>query len=73
MGIRAGKHVLTLEMKINFLTAVRDGKVVAQACPLHRGKTTTVWEARIHDESGPPVAAALLTLVRLGPGRAGGD
>jgi uncharacterized protein (TIGR00369 family) len=37
----------TIESKTNFFGAVRDGKVVATAQPLHVGRTTIVVETEI--------------------------
>lgn len=42
----------TLESKTNFFAAGRAGVVRAEATPLHRGRTTMVWQTRITDESG---------------------
>ena len=38
----------TIESKTNFFGAVRDGKVVASARPLHIGSTTIVIETEVH-------------------------
>ena len=39
-----------LEINANHLRAVRDGHVTGTARPIHLGKTTQVWEVRIHDD-----------------------
>lgn len=47
----------TIELKTNFLGTARDGQIVAVARPLHRGKTTQVWDAVVtHAESGKVLA-----------------
>jgi 1,4-dihydroxy-2-naphthoyl-CoA hydrolase len=41
----------TIESKTNFFRALRsDGRIVGECTPLHKGKTTMVWQTRIFDE-----------------------
>ncbi len=61
MNIARGQETVTVELKINLIGAVREGSIRAEAVPLHRGKTTSIWETRISDENGKLVAAALST------------
>ena len=50
-------NFLTLEMKSNHLSAVRDGTVRCVATGRHLGRSTQVWEAELtHEESGRNVA-----------------
>lgn len=35
----------TIELKSNFLSTARDGDIKCRATPLHRGRTTQVWDA----------------------------
>jgi uncharacterized protein (TIGR00369 family) len=44
---------------------VREGVIRAQALPLHRGRSTSIWEARITDETGKLVAVSLSTYLVL--------
>jgi 1,4-dihydroxy-2-naphthoyl-CoA hydrolase len=37
----------TLELKSNFLGTARDGFVECVATPVHRGRTTQVWDANV--------------------------
>ena len=47
----------TIELKSNHLGTTLDGTIVAVATPLHRGKTTQVWDALVtHKESGRTLA-----------------
>jgi 1,4-dihydroxy-2-naphthoyl-CoA hydrolase len=48
----------TIELKTNFLGTVREGGAVAgRAVPVHRGRTTQVWEVEVTDEaSGKTIA-----------------
>ena len=38
-----------LEINANHLRAVSSGTITAEALPLHRGRTTMVWEVKIRD------------------------
>jgi 1,4-dihydroxy-2-naphthoyl-CoA hydrolase len=40
-----------LEINANHVRSKRDGIVTATAVPVHRGRTTMVWDIRITDES----------------------
>jgi uncharacterized protein (TIGR00369 family) len=59
----AGAHYATVELKVNFVRAVRvgSGVIVAEGRVLHRGSTTALAEASITDESGRLVAHATST------------
>ena len=47
----------TIELKSNHLGTTLDGTIVAVATPVHRGKTTQVWDAVVtHKESGRTLA-----------------
>jgi 1,4-dihydroxy-2-naphthoyl-CoA hydrolase len=47
----------TIELKSNHLGTTLDGTLVAAATPVHRGKTTQVWDAIVtHKESGRTLA-----------------
>ena len=41
----------TLELKANYLGTAREGYVECVARPLHRGRTTQVWDAEVTAES----------------------
>jgi len=57
-----GKAAFGLEINANHLRPVREGVLRAVAAPLHKGRTTHVWEVRISDEAGRLVCAARCTL-----------
>jgi uncharacterized protein (TIGR00369 family) len=46
-----GAGFTTIESKSNFLGTARDGGVTAIATPVHRGRTTQVWDAIVTRES----------------------
>jgi len=61
MNLDRGQETVTVELKINLIGAVRDGTIRAEALPLHRGRTTSIWETRITDETGKLIAVSLST------------
>jgi 1,4-dihydroxy-2-naphthoyl-CoA hydrolase len=58
--------VVGLEINANHVRSVREGWVLGTARPLHRGKTTQLWEIRITDEAGKLVCVSRLTIAVLG-------
>jgi 1,4-dihydroxy-2-naphthoyl-CoA hydrolase len=51
-----------IEINANHLRGKRDGMLTAVALPVHKGRTTHVWEVRITDEAGKPVCISRCTL-----------
>ena len=63
-----GHSTTTLESKSNFFSAgVEGGKVVARATPIHRGRSTMVWQTRIERDDGKLVALVTQTQMVLAP------
>ena len=56
------KHCVGLELNINHIRSVQTGKIRAVARPLHLGRTTQVWDIRIHNGDERIVSAARLTI-----------
>ncbi len=50
-----------LEINANHVRGARAGVVTATATPLHLGKTTHVWDIKIHDESNNLICISRLT------------
>jgi 1,4-dihydroxy-2-naphthoyl-CoA hydrolase len=67
LNLPQGATTATLESKTNFLAAGRSGVVRAEATPVHRGKTTMVWQTRITDESGRLLSLTTQTQMVLAP------
>ena len=53
------------EINANHLRALRDGFVTGRASPIHRGRSSQVWEIRIADEGGRLVCVSRLTMAVL--------
>ncbi len=58
----------TIELKSNHLGTARDGVIESVARPVHRGRTTQVWDATVtHRESGRTIALFRCTQLVLYP------
>ena len=55
-------NVVGLEINANHIRGVREGWVIATARPLHRGRTTQLWEIRITDAADKLVCISRLTM-----------
>ena len=51
-----------LEINANHVRGVRDGTLTATATPLHRGRSTHVWQIEIKNEVGKLVCSSRCTL-----------
>jgi len=61
MNLGQDQETVTVELKINLIGAVREGTIRAEALPVHRGRSTSIWETRLTDEAGRLVAVSLST------------
>ena len=57
-----GKAAFGLEINANHVRPKQEGTLTATAEPLHKGRTTHVWQVRITDEEDRLVCAARCTL-----------
>ncbi len=57
-----GMGAVGLEINANHIKGVRDGIVTAVGTPLHKGRSTHVWEVRISDENDALVCISRCTL-----------
>lgn len=51
-----------IEINANHIRSKRDGVVTATATPLHKGRTTMVWDVKIRDEEGRLVCVSRCTV-----------
>ena len=65
LNLPAGALTTTIEPKINFFRGVRDGHVDAVCCPLHVGRTTTVWQTTVSNPDGRVVAIVTQTQIMI--------
>jgi len=66
MNLPSGARTTTIESKTNFLGAAPvNTRITAESTPLHRGKTTQVWQTMIRDEAGKLCAVVTQTQMVL--------
>jgi 1,4-dihydroxy-2-naphthoyl-CoA hydrolase len=65
-----GQTTVGLENTTSFLRAVRSGKLVGIARPLHRGRATQVWEVEVRGDDGKLAATGRVRLLCLEAGTA---
>lgn len=64
INLPAGKTTTTLESKTNFLRPIRIGDTARARCvPLHKGRTTMVWQTTVTRGDGKPAAIVTQTQV----------
>ncbi|CAN5875903.1 hotdog fold thioesterase [soil metagenome] len=56
------QHAVGLEINANHIRVVRDGTLTGTATPLHKGRSTHVWNVTINDENGKLVCTSRCTL-----------
>jgi 1,4-dihydroxy-2-naphthoyl-CoA hydrolase len=68
LNLPPGAKTTTLESKTNFLRSVTIGQTALAECvPLHRGRTTSVWQTTVSDASGRVAAIVTQTQLVLRP------
>ena len=67
-NLTEGTTTTTIESKTNFFAAIPAGDTARAECtPLHRGRTTMVWQTRVTRSDGRLAALVIQTqLVRTG-------
>lgn len=70
--LEQGETFTTIELKINFFRPFRNGKLIADAKVIHRGRTVGYIECDIRDEEGRLIARASSTCMTLRGDRASG-
>ena len=68
LNLPAGAGTTTIESKTNFFAAVPLGDTLRAECtPLHRGRTTMVWQTRITRNDGRLCALVTQTQIVIAP------
>ncbi len=68
LNLPEGATTTTIESKTNFLRAVPvGGKLVGESTPVHRGRTTMVWQTHVRTEEGKLAAVVTQTQMVLYP------
>lgn len=58
-------YVKGLEITANHLKSVKNGLVTATAKPIHKGKTTHLWEVKVENDQGDLISLIKLTTIVL--------
>jgi uncharacterized protein (TIGR00369 family) len=67
-NLKLGQTTATIESKTNFFAGIPIGDVAYAECtPLHRGRTTMVWQTRITRKDGKLCALVIQTQAVLTP------
>ena len=56
------QRAVGLEINANHVRAVRDGTLTGTATPIHKGRSTHIWQVEIVDNGGKLVCASRCTL-----------
>lgn len=68
LNLPEGAATTTLESKTNFLSAAPAGtKITGETTPIHKGRTTMVWQTKITSRAGKLVALVTQTQMVLLP------
>ncbi|HEY1746933.1 MAG TPA: PaaI family thioesterase [Xanthobacteraceae bacterium] len=66
-----GARTATIESKTNFFSSIPVGETASAECtPLHRGRTTMVWQTRITRSDGRLCALVIQTQIVIPGGKA---
>jgi 1,4-dihydroxy-2-naphthoyl-CoA hydrolase len=57
------KFPLTIQLSANLIRNTNTGKLIAEAVPLHRGRTSMVMQTTVRDEQGSVMAVVTATLL----------
>jgi uncharacterized protein (TIGR00369 family) len=68
LNLPEGHSTTTIESKTNFFSAgIEGGRVIGTTTPIHRGRSTMVWQTRIERDDGKLVALVTQTQMILAP------
>ena len=62
-------YAVGMELSINHLKSVREGRITARAEPIHRGRSTHLWDIRVRDERDRLIAVARLSMMVIESGK----
>jgi 1,4-dihydroxy-2-naphthoyl-CoA hydrolase len=71
-SVPEGQRAVGLDINANHLRAVMSGWVTGVARPVHRGRTTQVWQIDMTNDEGEMTCVSRITMAVLAPRAAGG-
>ncbi len=69
MSSPEGTRAVGLDINANHLRAATSGWVTGTARPIHRGRTTHVWQIELHNDAGQMTCISRITMAILEPKR----
>jgi len=63
-----GQTTVGLDNATSFVRATRSGTLTGTATPVHRGRTTQIWDVVVRDGAGHLVASGRVRMMCLDPG-----
>jgi uncharacterized protein (TIGR00369 family) len=60
-----GKFPLTIQLSANLIRNTNAGKLIAEAVPLHKGRTSMVIQTTVRDDNGRVIAVVIATQLVL--------
>ena len=61
--IEPGELIATIEFKINFLSSVKSGEVIAEAVVIHKGSRVAVGDIEVKSKDGKLISKAIATYI----------
>ncbi len=65
--LEPGEMCVTVDLRINYISNLKEGVIYAEGRVLHKGRQTGVAEAEVKDESGNLIAVGMSTHMILTP------
>lgn len=56
-----GESMVTLDIRVNLISNVREGILIGEGVAIHKGRTTAVARGEIRDETGKLIACGMTT------------
>ena len=70
--LEPGEGMVTLDLRINYITPFHNGTLIAEGTAIHKGRNTGVAEATLKNEEGRLIAKGMSThFCKKGPGEEG--
>jgi uncharacterized protein (TIGR00369 family) len=66
-SVPEGYNAVGLDINANHLKGVKTGWVTGIARPVHRGRTTHVWQIDMHNDAGELTCVSRITMAILAP------
>lgn len=66
-SVPEGHRAVGLEINANHLKGTSQGWVTGTARPLHRGRSTQVWQIELHNDAGELTCISRITMAMLQP------